>query len=315
MGKFTGVWPALVTPLTAEGRLNAQAAEQLIKDLLATGIGGLYVCGGTGEGVLLAPAIRQEMAALAVSVVARRVPVMVHIGAIDTATAVALAEHANRVGADAISAIPPFYYSYSYEAIVAHYCAIASASDVPLYLYFIPQATGTQVSPEQLLEICALDGVAGFKYTSHDLYYLSQVMAKRDPERVNILSGPDELFLPCLALGVEGCIGTTYNFMPRLYVDIMQCFLRGEHAMARRLQFAANDMIRVLLTYGGIPATKALLTALGYPVGYGVPPMPPIAGERAEAMMAAFDRAGLQGLLRRRALYGPPGDPMRGKLA
>jgi len=315
MDKFTGIWPALVTPLTATGEINVAATEALIEDLMATGIGGLYVCGGTGEGVLLPSHLRREMAEAAISAVAGRVPVMVHVGAIDTATAVDLAEHANLAGADAISAIPPFYYAYSFEAILDHYRAIASASDVPLYIYFIPSATGASVTPEQLLEICALEGIAGFKYTSHDLYYLSQVMARRNPDEVNVLSGPDELFLPCLALGAEGCIGTTYNFMPRLYIDIMQSFLRGDLATARRLQFAANEMIRVLLKYGGIPATKALLTRLGYDVGHGVPPMPAIAGEREAALFQEFENAGLHGLLRRHALYGPPGDPMRGTLA
>ena len=315
MVKFVGVWPALVTPLTEAGRVNVPVVEQLVEDLLATGIGGLYVCGGTGEGVLLAPDVRREMAEATISVVAGRLPVMVHIGAINTADAIELAEHADLAGADAISAVPPFYFAYGFEAIRQHYCAISEASAVPLYVYFIPGATGTQVTPEQLLEICALAGIAGLKYSSHDLHYLSQLMARRDPDRVNILSGPDELFLPCLALGVEGCIGTTYNFMPRLYVDIMQSFLSGELAMARRLQFAANDMIGVLLRYGGIPSAKALLTALGYAVGFGVPPMPPIAGERAEAMMAEYEAAGLRGLLRRNALHGVPGDPMRGRLA
>ena len=315
MDRFTGIWPALVTPLTPEGGVDVAATEHLIESLIATGIGGLYVCGGTGEGVLLPPRVRREMAEVAIGAVAGSLPVMIHIGAIVTETAVELAEHASLAGADAISAVPPFYYSYPFEAILGHYRAIASASDVPLYIYHIPGATGAFLTPDQLLEICALDSVAGLKYSSHDLDYLSRLLAMRDPDAVNVLSGPDELFLPCLALGVEGAIGTTYNFMPRLYVDIMQSFLRGEFAAARRLQFAANGLIRVLLSYGGISATKALLAMLGYEVGHAVPPMPAIIGDEARRLRRDLEEAGLFGLLRRNALYGPPGDPMRGKLA
>lgn len=315
MAAFTGIWPALVTPLTAEGEIDGAAAESLIEDTIACGIGGLYVCGGTGEGVLLSPEKRQRMAEVAIGAVAGRVPVMVHVGAIDTAGARELAQHATAAGADAVSAVPPFYYGYSFDAIREHYRAITAAASVPLYLYYIPGATGAAVTPEQLLEICALDGVAGFKYTSHDLFYLSQVMAMRDPQQVNILSGPDELFLPCLSLGVDGCIGTTYNFQPRLYIDIMGACLAGDLTTARRLQFGANAVIRVLIQYGVIPATKALLGLLGHDVGCGVPPMPPIVGERAAALKDDLVAAGFWGLLRRHALYGPAGDPMRGTLA
>jgi len=315
MEKLAGIWPALVTPLTKEGGIHVEATEKLVEDLLATGIGGLYVCGGTGEGVLLSPALRQEMAELVIRVVAGRVPVMIHVGDITTESAVELAQHASLVGADALSAIPPFYYSYPFPAILEHYRAIAAASDVPLYIYFIPGATGTAVTPQQLLEICAVEGIHGLKYTSQDLHFLSTLLALRDPEKVTVLSGPDELFLPCLSLGVEGAIGTTYNFMPRLYIDIMQSFLHGEHETARQLYYAARRIILVLLRHSVIAATKALLTTLGYPVGFGVPPMPAIDGQDAKALREELEDAGLIELLQRPALYGPAGDPMRGKLA
>ena len=315
MGKFTGIWPALVTPLTREGRVNVQATEELVESLVAAGVGGMYVCGGTGEGVLLASAVRCEMAEVAIEAVAGRVPVMVHVGAISTEASVELAQHANLAGADAISAVPPFYYKYSFREVLAHYRTISSESEAPLYVYHNPGATGTSASPEQLLQLCALDGVAGLKYSSHDLHSLSRLLAMRDPDKANVLSGPDELFLPCLALGVDGAIGTTYNFMPRLFIDIMQSTIRGDLTMARRLQFAANDIIAALLPFGIVPATKALLAMVGHKVGNGVPPMLPIEGDDAKRLRRALEEAGLFGLLRRNALYGPPSDPMRGRLA
>lgn len=314
MGNFAGLWPALVTPLTSEGQINVEATEQLIEDLLAAGVGGLYACGGTGEGILLSPAVRRKMAEVAVGAVSGRAPVMVHVGAIDTKTTMALAQHAGSAGADAISAIPPFYFDYPFGVILEHYHAIASVSSIPLYVYHIPSATGVSLTVEQLLEICALDGVVGLKYSSLDLYFLSDLLAMRDPDEVNVLSGADQLLLPCLSLGVEGAIGTFYNLLPRLFIDIRQSFLRGELAMARRLQFAANEVIAVTRPYGVIPAVKAMLVTLGYDVGHGVPPMPPIEGDQANQLQRDLEDAGLRGLLRRNAMYGPRGDPMRGKL-
>jgi N-acetylneuraminate lyase len=315
MGKFTGIWPALVTPISEAGTVDVPATEQLVENLLAADIGGLYVLGGTGEGILLSSEVRQEMAETAISIVAGRVPVMIHVGAINTQMAVELARHASEAGADAVSAVPPFYYGYPFKAILGHYRAIAEASEVPVYMYHIPTSTGVALTPEQILEVCTIEGMAGLKYTSQDMYSLSRLMAMRDPDKVNVLSGPDELFLTCLALGVDGAVGTTYNFMPRLYVDIMRSFLRGEVPTARRLHFAANAIISAIIPYGVIAATKALLNILGYKVGFGVPPMPRIEGEDAKKLRQALEEAGLFGLLRRNALYGAPGDPMRGKLA
>ena len=315
MVKLAGICPALVTPLASGGGVNVKVTERLIESLISAGVGGLYACGGTGEWLLLSPEVRRQMAEVAIAAAAGRVPVVVHIGAATTEQAVELARHAKASGADAISAVPPFYYGYPFTATVEYYRAIATASGLPLYIYHIPGATGAALSPEELLELCAMEGIVGLKYSSHDLDFLSKLLAMRDPDHVNVVSGPDELFLSCFALGVEGAIGTTYNFMPRLYIDIMQSAIRGELATARRLQYAANAVIRVLLPYGGIPATKAVLTMMGFDVGYCVPPMPAIDGEVAELLRRDMEVAGLFGLLKRNALYGPPGDPMRGKLA
>lgn len=315
MAKFAGIWPALVTPLDEQGRVHVRAVEDLVEALVTAGVSGLYVCGGTGEGILLRPAVRREMAEVAIAAASGRVPVMVHVGALDTETAIELGQHANLAGADAISAVPPFYYEYPFSAIKVHYAAIAAASGVPLYAYYIPGATGNAFAPEQLLDICAMEGIGGFKYTSRDLHFLSTVMARRDAERVNVLSGPDELFSSCVALGVDGAIGTTYNFMPRLYIDILHAMRAGDVATARELQFAANRIIAVLLRYGVIPGTRALLNQIGFRVGQGVPPMPPIVGDGARALQKELDAAGLGKLLERPSLYGPAGDSMRGRLA
>ena len=110
MTGYSGIWPALVTPLTDGGAIDAEGAEGLIEALIGTGIGGLYVCGGTGEGVLLRPGQRREMAEVAIAAVGGRVPVMIHVGTTDTETAVELAQHASLAGADAVSAVPPLLW-------------------------------------------------------------------------------------------------------------------------------------------------------------------------------------------------------------
>ncbi len=316
MPKFTGIWPALVTPLDDRGRVNAPVVQRLVDDLLAAGVAGFYICGSTGEGVLLSAGQRQEMAEVTVNAASGRVPVMVHVGSLSTEVAVVLTQHAALAGAEAVSAIPPFYYDYPFSAVLGHYRAIADASELPLYLYHMPASTGVSLSAEQLLQLCSLDGVAGLKYTSRDLYTLVRILGERDPERLNVLAGSDEVFLASLALGVDGAIGTTYNFMPRLYVDILQAAVSGDYAAARALQYTASRIIESLLPFGVIPATKALLTMLGYPVGQGVAPLARIEGEQAKLLHQQVEAAGLWEMVRRGALHPPAfGDAMQGRLA
>ncbi|MGC9360330.1 MAG: dihydrodipicolinate synthase family protein [Anaerolineae bacterium] len=316
MSGFRGVWPALVTPLNDDGRVNVAVTQELVDALIAAGIGGLYVCGSTGEGVLLSPGQRREMAEVAIGAAQGRVPVMVHVGSINTEQAVDLAQHASLAGADAISAVPPFYFDYPHQALREHYQAIAEAAgSVPLYLYYIPCYTGNEMSPEQLAALCRIPGVAGIKFSHMDMAYLSTFMALRDPEVTNVISGPDDLHLVCAVLGAEGAIGSTYNFMPRLYVDIRGALAAGELAMARRLQFSANRIIEVVRRYGAIPSVRATCQRLGFAVGSAVAPMPTLSGDELKRFHHDMDEAGLPQLLERNAVYGPEGDPMRGKLA
>ena len=239
MTQFTGVWPALMTPLTDEDRINVAVTRRLVDYLIEREIGGLYVNGGTGEGVLLPPDARRVMAEMVIEQVNGRVPVIVHVGATATAEAVELARHAEAIGADGVAAVPPFYYSVGFRAIVEHYALIGGASALPLYLYYIPGTTGVTLTAEQMWELCQLPHVAGFKYSAFDMYLLEQIFALAQGS-LNVFSGPDQLFLPMQAVGVDGAIGTTYNMIPRHFCRLYEAFHRGEIEAARHLQAQAT---------------------------------------------------------------------------
>jgi N-acetylneuraminate lyase len=310
---FQGIWPALVTPLATEDSVSEIATESLVASLLQCGVGGIYVAGGTGEGVILPAHVRRQVAEVVVDTVAGRVPVMVHVGALNSEEGLGLARHAQQIGADAVSAVPPFYYSYDLSSIQDHYRRIIDAAQLPLYIYHIPATTGTSLEPDQLLDLCQVPGIRGFKYTSHDLAYLSSLLARRD-QGTNILSGPDELLLPCLALGVDGAIGTTYNLMPRLYLDLAHAVQVGNLPLARQLQFQANAIIDALRPFGVIPATKATLDSLGFAVGQASRPLQQLDASRRAELGVALHKAGWTVLLERPRVYDAD-DPMRGQLA
>src|SRR6266567_1758002 len=132
------ILPALVTPLTPSGDLDVPSTERLIDHLYQKGIGGLYVTGSTGEGIYLDFEIRRKIVEIAVSLSKGRGTVIAHIGAIQPANAIDLAEHAARAGADAVSSIPPFAGGYSWSEVHSFYTELARASRLPVIAYYIP---------------------------------------------------------------------------------------------------------------------------------------------------------------------------------
>lgn len=293
---FAGVWPALVTPLTAHDRIDVSTTRRLVDHLVEAGIGGLYVCGGTGEGILLPLAERRQMAEAAIEQVNGRVPVIVHVGAAATADAIALAAHAARSGADGVASIPPFYYNVGFQAIEEHYALIAGASSLPLYLYYIPGSTGVTVTAEQMWALCQIPNVRGFKYTSFDMHLLEQVLSLAGGT-INVFSGPDELFAPMLMVGVDGAIGTTYNVLPGHFVRLYQAFRRGEVETARRLQSQANRVIDAFLKHGGLPAVKEMMRLIGFDCGYCRRPFRRLSEDEVAALRAELDEVGFWDLV------------------
>jgi N-acetylneuraminate lyase len=291
MDRFAGVWPAFVTPLTPDEQINVDVTRRLLDHLIDAGVGGFYLCGGTGEGILLPLRERKVMAETAIAHVDRRVPVIVHVGAAATADAVTLAAHAQEAGADAVAAIPPFYYNVGFQAIKEHYERIAGASSLPLYLYYIPGSTGVTVNADQMLELCQISNVCGFKYTSFDMYLLEQILARANGA-LNVFSGPDQLFAPMLTVGVDGAIGSTYNVLARHYVKLYDAFRAGDVDEARRLQSQANRVIEVWTAHGGMPALKEMVRMIGFDCGYCRRPFRRLGEKEVVALEAALKLAG-----------------------
>ncbi len=264
--KLKGAIPALVTPFNAAGEVAEEMLRRLVELHIGVGANGLYLCGGTGEGVLLRAAERKKVVEVAVSQARGRVPVVVHVGCVSTDEAVELAVHAKEAGADAVSSVPPFFYPVSADGIYFHYRRIAESSHLPLFVYNIPSLTGVTVTPAMLTKLMEIPGMIGIKFSSYNLFELRQ-MVGLDGGRLNVLSGNDEIFLAALVMGAHGSIGLTHNIMPRLYLDIFERFTAGRLEEAQELQGFAVRVISVLLKYPVIAAGKEILRISGYDCG------------------------------------------------
>lgn len=286
--KFKGIMPALVTPLTADGKVNTDAAEKLIEKLISEGADGFYIGGATGEGICMTPEEREVLAECTVAAVGGRAGTIIHIASTVFEDAVRLARHAERIGADAISAIPPLFYPYSADEIAEYYKKLACAVNIPLIIYNNPGA-GVSFTPEQIVSLFEVDNITGIKWTRPDYYSVMRIRDLTHGE-MNIINGPDETLLQGLSAGADGGIGTTYNLMTPLYKRIYSLFGEGKMSEALKLQTVADRVVALIAAHGTIPCTKALLECDGIDVGDAGFPFRVMSREEKSAVYEEFRR-------------------------
>lgn len=292
MIKFEGIMPALVTPLTAEECINTEVLKKLINDMIDKGAEGFYIGGATGEGLKIRTEERMILAEESMNAIAGRVPAIIQVASMNTNDALLLAKHAEKIGADAISATPPLFFQYDEDDVYNYYKALAEASSLPVMVYYNP-AAGFNMNANFAARMFEIDNVTAIKWTSPNFFEMNRLKDITHGE-MNIINGPDEMLLMGLNAGADGGIGTTYNFQLETIKGIYDAFKNGDIQKAQELQTKANRVISVLLKYKIIPATKAVVEAMGYDVGNAAFPMKRYTNEQKAQIVAEFKAAGLE---------------------
>ncbi len=259
---FHGILPAIVTPLDADGHFVPAAFERLLERVYAAGVHGVYVCGQTGEGPLLGVDDRKRAAEVAVKCSPKGKQVIVHCGATRPEDAVELVKHAARCGVTAVSSLPPAG-GYPFGEVVGYYRKLASATDIPFLVYFFPDVAPSINRVEQILELCALPNVAGLKFTDFDLYRLGLL---RQSGAV-VYNGRDEVLAAGLMMGANGGIGTFYNLIPELFLEVYALACANRFVEARAVQYRINELIQLTLRFPALAAVKQMLTWSGIDCG------------------------------------------------
>lgn len=270
MKNFKGIFPALLTPFTAEGKIDEKALERVIEMNLRKGVAGFYVNGSTAEVFLLSDEERRTVYRLVKEIVGDRATLIAHIGAISTLHAVEFGRYAESLGYDAVSSIAPFYYKFSFNEIKGHYFTIADEVDLPMLVYNFPGFSGVTLTPEQIGEFLQDDRFIGVKHTSNDFFALERFKTLY-PNKI-IYNGFDEMFLSGIAMGADGGVGSTYNFMAEKFVKIIALVKSGEMEAARAVQAEVNAILAALYKVGIMQGEKAILTLMGYEFGVARPP-------------------------------------------
>lgn len=268
--QLRGLVAATFTPFRADGGLHLVRVQPVIDAVIAQGAAGLYVCGSTGEGPLLTTEERLLVAEASVKAAAGRVPVVVQVGHNSIVEARRIAAHAQRIGADAISATPPGYFKPdSMETFIACMAEVAGgAPKLPFYYYHIPVLSGVRFDMIEFLRLggSRIPTLRGIKFSDSTLHEMLACI-EFESGRYDILFGIDEMLLAGLAFGARGAVGSTYNFAAPLYRRIIAAFERGDVAEARRWQSLSAAMVRIIIGNGGRGGLKAAMALVGADCG------------------------------------------------
>lgn len=270
MTKIQGLIAATFAAVYPDGTLNLEAIPTLVDKLVDDGLKGVFICGTNGEGPNLTMEERMAVAEAYVASAKGRLLVLVHVGHTSIAESRKLAAHAEKIGADAISAVAAFYFKPAGVAnLVDSMAQIASAApDTPFYYYHIPALTGVGMDMVEFLRLGEekIPNLAGIKYTAATIHEYQACLNVKGG-KFDVLYGYDELLLPALAVGARGAVGSTYNFAAPLYLRVMELFEGGNLHEAQRLQLLLVSMIREMVKFSPIPAQKAIMEMIGIDLG------------------------------------------------
>jgi 4-hydroxy-tetrahydrodipicolinate synthase len=288
---FRGSFTALVTPFK-NGSVDEKAFRNLVEWQIAEGTNGLVPVGTTGESPTLSHQEHQDVVEWCVDQAHGRVPVVAGAGSNSTKEAVDLAKHAEKVGADAVLVVSPYYNKPTQEGLYQHFKAINDAIGIPILMYNIPSRSVIDISVDTMKRLYELKNIAGVKDATANMARVSQQRAVMG-EDFNQLSGEDITALGFMAHGGHGCISVTSNVAPRLCAEFQAACLRGDYRAALKLQDKLAPLhINLFIETSPAPA-KYALSLLGKCSNTLRLPMVP-ATEKAQAVVReAMVHAGL----------------------
>ena len=269
--KIEGLIAPVFTPMSDNGDVNTEMIPHYAKDLKSKDLAGIFVSGSSGEGMLLTTEERKIITEAWAPYASDEFKFIVHVGTTSYRESQELAAHARDNGAWAISTMGPTFLQPKTVEDLVEFCKqiASSAPEIPFYYYHFPMRTGIDISMVEFLQkgIKVIPNLAGIKFTHSNFMEMQQCIAL-DNGRFDITHGQDATLLCGLAIGVRGAIGTSYNFIPGLYSEIIQSFNDGEIQAARRLQHASVKIFEIIAKYrGAIVAGKAIAKMTGIDCG------------------------------------------------
>lgn len=263
---FTGSAVALVTPMNEDLSINYNMVEWLIRFHLKHHTDAIVVAGTTGEGATLTDEEQEELIRFTVKKVNGNIPVIAGTGSNNTMHAVALSKMAQKVGADALLHVTPYYNKASQKGLLMHFGACAESVDLPIILYNVPSRTGVNIQPETYQKLSKIENIVAVKEASGNFSQIAKILSLCGDD-LDIYSGNDDQITSALALGAKGVVSVLANIVPEETHLLCDSFMKGDTAQSDTLQIRYLELIESLFSDINPIPVKQALNDMGLPVG------------------------------------------------
>ncbi len=268
MKKIYGSIVALVTPFDQNKRLDLAGLRKNIEFQLKNKTNGFVPCGTTGESPTLTEAEWEQVVKTTIATVKGRKPVIPGTGTNSTEKTIKLTQKANELGVDACLIVTPYYNKPTQEGLYQHYKAIAKSVKLPIIIYNIPGRTGVNILPKTFERLYKEfpDRIIGVKEASGNLDQVTEIIQRCGKDFI-VLSGDDSLTLPMLAVGGKGVISVIANIVPKMIVDMVEYFFKGETKKASELNQKLSPLYKTMFIETNPIPIKYAMSVLGMPSG------------------------------------------------
>ena len=263
---FTGAGVAIITPFTADGKVNEKVLAEIIEYQISHSTDAIVICGTTGESATLDHNEHTQAIKVAVDVTAGRIPVIAGTGSNDTAYALKLSNDAEKLGVDGLLMVTPYYNKASQEGLIKHFNYVADRVSTPIILYNVPSRTGCEIKPETYAELAKHKMIYAAKEATGNLSSIAKTISLV-PEDFAIYSGNDDQITPIISLGGKGVISVLSNILPQVAHDIAQTALDGDFKKSAELQLKYLELCNAMFMDVNPIPVKAAMRLMGIDVG------------------------------------------------
>ncbi|EHR77840.1 dihydrodipicolinate synthase [Thermococcus litoralis DSM 5473] len=267
--RFEGIFSPSITPFTREEEVDSSKLTEYLDFLIKGGIHGLFLLGTNGEGPLLTFEEKKEVIRTAVEHVNGKIPVIAGTGCPSTKETVELSKYAEKVGADAVHVVTPYYYPLTQNGVIKHYRKVAESIELPIIIYYIPERTGVKIDVSTLLKLAGIPNIVGVKDSSKDVIwaYNAITLVKEERSDFVLFGGSDALIFTHLILGADGVVSAVSNVFPEIVVELYHEIKKKNLGRAKELQDKVLKIRQALKKCPYLAGVKAALQLRGLDFG------------------------------------------------
>ena len=293
MAIFKGAGVAIVTPMNADESVNYPKLRELVEEQIAAGTDAIIICGTTGESACLTFEEHLDVIKACIEYVDHRIPVIAGTGSNCTKDAVYMSVEAEKMGADALLCVTPYYNKATQKGLIEHYTSISDAVNIPIILYNVPSRTGCNLAPETIAYLAKnTKNIRAVKEASGNISQIARVKALAGDD-IDLYSGNDDQIVPIMSLGGLGVISVLSNVAPHQTKEICQAWFDGDTQKSARLQLEAMDIVGALFCEVNPIPVKTAMNLMGKEVGPLRAPMCEMEEKNLERLKSAMRHYGL----------------------